>query len=118
MITLRITPLQLSTFHDSVGELEDRFANYLAELSGPWRMISVTRRFSFDPLRADLNRKAAALEPQAGTPGGWRYRWLKHYRRMYDDWERIEPPLAVDHYLLYTPAEPIAPEVLADSITK
>ena len=119
MIAFRITPLQWTPRGPGDAEaLAEQFANYLAGLSGPWRMLSLTRRFSFDTLRAELNRQAAALEAtrEHAPEEFWRWRWTKHYRRMYDDWERLEPPLAVEHYLVYQPAEPLAPQALADTL--
>ena len=47
MIAFRITPLQWTPRGPGDAEaLAEQFANYLAGLSGPWRMLSLTRRFA------------------------------------------------------------------------
>ena len=117
MICFRMTPLHFTPrAPGDIEALEDQFAGYVAGLTGAWRMLSLTRRFSFDPLRAQLNRHAAWLEQHPDSPDHWRARLLKSYRGMYDHWEQLEPPLAVEHYLLYQPAEPLGAEALAETI--
>ncbi len=116
MISLRITPLP--AYPRSVADaaaLEEQYANYLATLSGPWRCLSWTRRWSFQSLRHTFNRRAAQFH-QAGEAERWRWRWTKHYRRMYDTLEQVEPLLTIEHYLLYQPATPLSPAVLANTI--
>ncbi|MDP9434475.1 MAG: hypothetical protein M3P93_04475, partial [Actinomycetota bacterium] len=116
MISLRITPLPSSPRSGAdAAALEEQYANYLATLSGPWRCLSWTRRWSFQSLRHTLNRRTAQLDA-AGEAERWRWRWTKHYRRVYDTLEQVEPLLTIEHYLLYQPATPLSPAVLANTI--
>src|SRR3712207_4845440 len=116
MMCFRITPLSwVPRSAEDAAALEEQYANFLATLSGPWRVISVTRRWTFAALRRELNAQAAWLHAQ-GERERWRWRWTKHYRRMYDAMEHLESLLTIDHYVLYAPAAPLGADVLASTI--
>ena len=95
--------------------LVEQYANYFATLSGPWRLLSFSRTFTYQRQRQGLNRRAAMLAAQ-GEPEQWRVRWTKHYRRMFDTMEQLESLLTIEHYLLYQPAAPLSADVLASTI--
>ncbi len=119
-LQFQLLPVQMADFRESLDDLEQRFTNFWAGAEYPMRLISWTRRHSFAPTRAALHRDADAV--RAARAGGdergwWRWRHLTEYRRMYETVEAIDPPLAVDHWLICWPPKGMAqPEAIRQSL--
>ncbi len=113
-ITLRLDPLDLAQYRESLQDLEHMWGRMFAEHKGQARFLSHVHPVTYARLRQALRRKALQLQTQDDDPWAWSWPWLLNQELMFERMEQKVPPLTVTHYGLFWSDEP--PDILAQNV--